>query len=199
MTEITKEDFALGEWIGRRQAYSLVAGTCSAADAKCLAEIREGKQYRRLGLTWEEFCKQRIGMHRTNVDQIIRQFTEFGATYFTLHQITGITADEYRAIRGAIADGSLRYCDDVIPIEAEHAPRLLEAVRELAPPMRNPKQQAGANDGPTPYLLAEHALHDAHTRIKALRDFRLSAEDRQNLDDLITTLSMEMRLLTHVL
>jgi hypothetical protein len=197
---LRKDDgFGLGEWIGRRQAYSLVAGTCSAADARCLHEIRESKKYRQLGLTWEEFCKQRIGMHRTKVDQIIRYWIDFGAAYFTLAQITGITADEFRAIRGAIEDGSLRCRDGAIPIQAEQAPRLLEAVRELAPPpARNPKPPAGAEDGPDPYILAENALRDAHIHIKALRDSRISPEGRRRLGDLVTTLSMELQLLSHL-
>ena len=189
----------VGTWLGRRQAYSLIAGTCSAADAKCLHELRETRAHKRAGLTWEEFCKERIGMGRSTVDQIIRQWKEFGPTYFTLHQITSITADEFRTIRGAIEDGSLRYRDAAIPIQAEQAPRLLEAVRELAPPpMRNPKPPAGADDGPTPYLLAENALRDAHIHIKALRDFRVSPEDRRRLGDLISTLSIEMQLIAHL-
>lgn len=194
------QDVELGEWLGRRQAYSVVAGTCSAADAKCLNEIRENKKYKRLGLTWEDFCKQRLGMHRATADEIIRQFKEFGPTYFALHQITGITADDFRAIRGAIEDGSLRYRDGAIPIQAEQAPRLLEAVRELAPPPppRNPKPRLSAEDGAARFQLAEESLRKAHVHIKALQEYRYAPEHRQRLDDLIRTLSMEMLLLKHL-
>jgi hypothetical protein len=196
---VSTEDQNLGAWLGRRQAYSLIAGTCSAADAKCLHQLRETRAHKRLGLTWEDFCKQRIGMSRSLVDQIIRQWTEFGPTYFTLHQITGVTADEFRAIRGSIEDGTLRWRDDAIPIQAEQAPRLLEAVRDLAPPpMRNPKPPAGAEDGPTPYLVAEEALRDAHIAIQGLYDRRPAPEDQRRLVDMITTLSMEMQLISHL-
>jgi hypothetical protein len=194
------QDVELGEWLGRRQAYSLVAGTCSAADAKCLNEIRENKKYKRLGLNWEDFCKQRLGMHRATADEIIRQFREFGAAYFTLRQITGVTPDEYRVIRGQIEDGSLQWRDGSIPIQAEQAPRLLEAVRDLAPPpMKNPKPPAGADDGPTPILLAEEALLEAEVQIKKLSKFRVSYEDRQRISDLISKLSIEMQLQRHLL
>ena len=196
----TAERERVGTWLGRRQAYSLIAGTCSAADAKCLHELRESRAHKRAGLTWEEFCKQRVGMCRSAVDQIIRQWKELGPSYFTLHQITGITADEFRSISEAIEDGSLRYRDGTIPIQPEQAPRLLEAVRELAPPHpRNPKPPAGADDGPTPYLLAESALKDAYSHIKALHDFRISQEDQRLLNDLILALSVEMRLISHSL
>jgi len=197
---VQSQDVELGEWLGRRQAYSLVAGTCSAADAKCLTEIRENKQYKRLGLSWEDFCKQRLGMHRGTADEIIRQFREFGAAYFALRQIIGITADEFRAIRGQIEDGSLKWRDGAIPIQPEQAPRLLEAVRDLAPPpMKNPKPPAGAGDGPTPVLLAEQALLEAEIQIKKLRDFRTSESDRQRINGLISKLSVEMQLQRHML
>ena len=50
-----EQDLDLGEWLGRRQAFSMVAGICSAADARSLNEIRENKKYKRLGLTWDDF------------------------------------------------------------------------------------------------------------------------------------------------
>ena len=31
----------LGIWLGRKQAFSVVAGRCSAADAECLRQIRD--------------------------------------------------------------------------------------------------------------------------------------------------------------
>jgi hypothetical protein len=191
---------ALGTWLGRRQAYSVIAGTCSAADAKCLHEMRESKAYRTSGLTWDDFCKQHVGMHRSKVDQLIRYFSEFGPTYFTLHQLTGVTADEYRAIHGAIEDGSLRWRDATIPIQAEHAPRLLEAVRELAPPPspRGPKPPQGAEEGASPYRVAEEALVGAHAAIKRLRQHRPAAAEHQRLDGLISTLALEMRLIARL-
>jgi hypothetical protein len=138
-------------------------------------------------------------MHRTTADEIIRHFKEFGAAYFTLRQLTGVTADEFRAIRGQIEDGSLKCRDGSIPIQAEQAPRLLEAVRDLAPPpMKNPKPPVGAGDGPTPIRLAEEALREAQIQIRKLREFRVSYEERQRISDLLSTLSIEMQLQRHL-
>ncbi len=200
ITNEAEEHQSVGTWLGRRQAYSLIAGTCSAADAKCLHELRETRAHKRAGLTWEEFCKQRIGMCRSAVDQIIRQWKEFGPTYFALHQITGITADDFRAIRGSIEDGSLRYRDGAIPIQAEQAPKLLEAVRELAPPPppRSRKPALSQEDGVARYQLAEDALKKAHVHIKGMQEYRYAPEYRHRLEDLIQTLSMEMLLLKHL-
>lgn len=195
-----EKDMDLGVWLGRRRAFSMVAGICSAADARSLHEIRENKKYKSLGLTWDDFCKTRLGMHRTTVDEIIRRFREFGAAYFALRQITGVTSDEFRAIRGQIEDGSLKWRDGSIPIEPEQAPRLLEAVRDLAPPpMKNPKPPAGSDDGPTPVDLAERALQEAETQIRKLSKLRVTYEDRQRISDLISKLSIEMQLQRHML
>jgi hypothetical protein len=42
MSEENLEDaLEVGTWLGRRQAFSIVAGRCSAADAQCLRELCE--------------------------------------------------------------------------------------------------------------------------------------------------------------
>ena len=137
----------LGTWLGRRQAFSLVAGRCSAADAKCLRELRESKKYKLLGLTWEEVCKQRAGICRSVADQIIRNLEEFGPDYFVIAQVTGISANEYRRISGSVSNHALLYAGEAIPMEVENAPRLVAAVdalrREAAEPSA-PSAGAGA-------------------------------------------------------
>ncbi len=67
-----------GAWLGRRQAFSLMAGRCSAADAECLREFRASKKYRELGLTWDQVCKQHLGISRSAADKIVHQIEEFG-------------------------------------------------------------------------------------------------------------------------
>src|ERR1035438_5351730 len=132
----------IGTWLGRRQAFSLVAGRCSAADAKCLRELRESKKYKLLGLTWEECCKQRAGIGRSTADQIIQNLEEFGPDYFVIAQVTGISANEYRRISGSVSHHALLHSGVEIPIEVENAPRLVAAVEalrheaavEIAPP-----------------------------------------------------------------
>lgn len=44
----TKTDVAyqLGTWMGRKQAFTSLAARCSAADAECLRQIREGRRSR---------------------------------------------------------------------------------------------------------------------------------------------------------
>ena len=79
----------LGTWMGRKQAFASLAGGCSAADAECLRQLRDQKKYRELGLSWAQFCKQRIGMTQPTADKIIRQLEEFApGTSWSLHQGT---------------------------------------------------------------------------------------------------------------
>ena len=132
MSENKVEDaLEIGRWLGRREAFSLVAGRCSAADAKCLRELRESKKYKELGLTWEECCKQKVGTCRSVADQIIRNLDEFGPDYFVIAQVTGISANEYRKIGGSVANHALLYAGEEIPIAMENSPRLVAAVAAL--------------------------------------------------------------------
>jgi len=87
--------------VGRRQAFALVAGRCSAADAEILFEIREKKLFRAMEATWEDFCSKRIGVTRSYVDRIIRQYRELGAAFCKLNSFARIKAAEYRVIVGA--------------------------------------------------------------------------------------------------
>ena len=75
------EAFDVGAWVGRRQAFALVAARCSAADAEILFEVREKKYFRRIEPTWEAFCLNRLGMTRSYVDRVIRRFKELGSQF----------------------------------------------------------------------------------------------------------------------
>lgn len=121
----------LGMWIGRRQALATVAGGCSAADAKCLRALREQKKYRLLGMNWEQFCKEKLGMSRSAADQIIALEKELGSAYFTFAQVTGATPDQFRQLRPAISGQKLLHAGEEIPIDAEHAPQLSVAMADL--------------------------------------------------------------------
>ncbi len=151
MIEIkTDEAYQLGAWVGRKQAFAEVAGRCSAADAECLRQARESKHYRTLGMNWEEFCKQRMGMSRASADRIIGLLQEFGPQYFVLAQAAGINAVEYRRISGAVRGQALLHAGEEIPIQAQNAPRLAAAVAELRRGQKTGSDagiQAGAEAG----------------------------------------------------
>jgi len=117
--------------LGQKRAFSLVTGKCMAADAQALRLIREGKAYRELNLTWDQFCRQHVGITRPVVDRIIRQLEEYGPAYFELASVLHITPDQYRQIAGSVDAQGVLYEDEKIPIVADNIPKLARAVDAL--------------------------------------------------------------------
>ena len=50
----------IGAWMGRQQAFSLMRGCCTLAQAQSLKEVRESRLYEQLGISWADFCFRRI-------------------------------------------------------------------------------------------------------------------------------------------
>jgi hypothetical protein len=70
--------FELGAWTGKSQAFNLIADQCKAAKAECLRQMGESRCHEVLGLTWEEFCQQRLGIARSCAGKLIHRLKEFG-------------------------------------------------------------------------------------------------------------------------
>ena len=204
MRENKVEDaLEMGKWLGRREAFSLVAGRCSAADAQCLRDLRESKKYKELGLTWEQCCKQKPGICRSVADQHIRNLDDFGADYFVIAQVTGISANEYRRIRGAVSNHKLLCAGEEIPIAVENAPRLAAAVEALrrvaagAPATdSDPSGQAARS-----FARAQSAMQTALAELNKLIPLPLDVGDRMRLQSLLaeaasklTRLRLQVRL-----
>jgi len=146
----------LGKWLGRRQAFALVAGRCSAADAECIRRMREERNYRALAPNWDEFCKDQLGISRAWADRIIQHLNEFGPAYFLLAQVVKMTPDEFRKIRGAVRGQALLHAGEEIPIESENAGRLAAAIEELRRGALQPAAVGAANPSAEP---ADDKLH----------------------------------------
>ena len=46
----------LGILMGKREAFTALAGRCGAAQAESLRRIRESQIYREVAANWDEFC-----------------------------------------------------------------------------------------------------------------------------------------------
>ena len=123
----------IGEWLGRRQAFGLLASRCTAADAECLKRLRDNKSYKRLRMTWEEFCRDKAGVSRKYADKLIHDLEEFGTNYFRLAELTQMSTDTYRLIAGAVSDEGIEYQGEKIPLTPENRKRVAEAVEQLKP------------------------------------------------------------------
>ena len=129
--------FDLGTWTGRGQAFSLIANHCSAAQAECLARIRNDGLYKALDLTWDEFCRQHTGTGRAHADEIIRRLEEFGAAYFRLSEIVRISPQSYRAMQDKVKDDAIEIGGEFIPLTPENAPKIRQAIAALREELRN--------------------------------------------------------------
>jgi hypothetical protein len=121
----------LGAWMGKGQAFGLMRNRCSAAQAECLKQLRERRLHDAVGLTWDAFCRDRLGISRSNADKLIQRLDEFGADYFRLAEITRIGPDTYRAISDAIVEQHIEIDGERVPITPENGRRIRIAVAQM--------------------------------------------------------------------
>jgi hypothetical protein len=121
----------IGKLLGRREAFGLVAGRCSAAEAGCLREIRETKSYKKLAPNWDEFCESHLRMSRSAADRAIRLLEELGPGYFELTQLVRLPPEAYRAIAPSVKDKAVHLDGEAIALVPENAVRVAAAVATL--------------------------------------------------------------------
>ena len=115
LTDEAAELLDLGVALGQNQAFSLVAGRCSAAQAATLLRLRP----------------KYLKISGSEADRIIRIWEEFGAAYFELAQLMRISPETYRAIEPAVKDGALVHNGEAIEFDAENSGKLAAAVAQL--------------------------------------------------------------------
>src|ERR1700686_1659316 len=115
----------VGTWLGRHQAFGLIANKCSAADAACLREIRDNKHYRALGLTWEEFCSRHTGIDRRTADRIVERLQEFGEAYFNFAHLIPMHPPGFRELASRVSGNTIELDGQKIPITPDHAPEII--------------------------------------------------------------------------
>jgi hypothetical protein len=129
--ETPREWIDAGAWVGRQQAFAVIANRCSAAQALCLKQVRETRLFEKLGLSWEEFCQEYAGISRENADRLIRQHEEFGDAYFRLSEIARISPETYRQIAGQVSDDGIEFDGGRLALTPENAPKIRAAVQTL--------------------------------------------------------------------
>jgi len=131
--------FDAGCWLGRAQAVAAVANQCSFAQAECLRKLKESKAHDALGLTWEEFCSQHVGLSRARADGIIQNAREFGESYFRLAEIVPISPHSFRQLPANVEGDAIDFGNGKpIPLIPENAPAIRAAIAQLRAQSRNP-------------------------------------------------------------
>jgi hypothetical protein len=131
-------EMSLARLLGRREAFSIVAARCSAADAAILREIRDKRKFEGIADDWGGFCANHLHMSKTAANRIIQLLNEFGPQYFEVAQLTRISPETYRALSPSIRDGALHTESEAIALIPENAERVAAAVAELRKPAPKP-------------------------------------------------------------
>jgi hypothetical protein len=134
----------LGKVLGQSMAFGTVAGRCSAAQAAALGQARSEKTYRRVGLTWKEFCPKHLRMSGTQADEIIRLLREFGPEYFENTESVRISADTYRLVAPFIQEKTLRVEGETLELNSANVQKVAKGVRESQRALPPPAEPAPA-------------------------------------------------------
>jgi hypothetical protein len=134
-------------------------------------------------------------MSRPTADKIIERLEEFGPQYFILAQATGIKPEEYRRIQSSVRGHALLHAGEEIPIQAENAPRLAAAVKELR--REAEPEQAGTEAGEVARDLDkfERAFAAVVTEMERLHRLRLEDRQRQRMEQILLAQLRRMPLL----
>jgi hypothetical protein len=157
--ETPREWIDAGAWVGRQQAFAVIANKCSAAQALCLKQVRESRIFEKLGLSWEEFCKEFAGISRVHAERLIQQYEEFGDAYFRLSEIARISPETYRQIAGQVSDDGIEFEGLKLALTPENAPQIRAAVQTLRTQLKQ------ARDASQP---AVHGIVHLRVRLDAL-------------------------------
>jgi hypothetical protein len=168
----------LGSVLGHNQAFGLVAGRCSAAQAASLKRLRDEKKYKLVTDHWRDFCSWYLRMSQTQADKIIHLWEEFGAGFFKVAQLTRISPETYRAIAPAVREDVLHLNGEVIELTAANSRQVVEAVARV----RREKQ-------PARQINEHQRLEELDERLMSIIDvlLNLSFEERAGEDWLLFT------------
>jgi len=176
---IDNPSFDLGAWLGRRQAFCLIASRCSVADIECLAAIRDGKMYKTLGMTWRSFCTECLGITDRWADTLIGRLKSLGPDFFKLNNFTRIKPADYVRISGAVTTDGLSYAGEIIPFEPENAAELAEAVEALR--AESASEPAPADTSDRAFAKAEKYLQATLAAFERLQAMDLDEDSRLRL------------------
>src|SRR5579862_2216561 len=121
----------LGKWVGRGQAFAVTANHSLFALAKIWKEVHDTGDYKRTGLSWDEFCSQEIGLSRQAVDTAIKNLETHGEAFFRIAQIVPVSPGTFQALAARIEDGSIEIEGEIVPIAPQNAARIRAAVVDM--------------------------------------------------------------------
>ena len=181
--ETPREWIDAGAWVGRQQAFAVIANKCSAAQALCLKQVRETRLYEKIESTWEEFCKEYAGIGRAYADRLIQQHEEFGEAYFRLSEIARISPETYRQISSQVSDEGLEIDGRKLALTPENAPQIRAAIQTLRAQLKQARDaRQPTSPGITQLLIRMDALLE---EVSMMSRRLLDASQRAGLQGLV--------------
>ena len=138
-------EFDANAWIGRHQAFAVIAVKCTLAQATALKELKEARAFEALGLSWADFCKQRLGISRSQADELIQRLDTLGSTYFRLSEIARISPEVFRRISPQLNGETIEINGEPVPFTPENAPKIREAILSLRRKLRQERERTCPN------------------------------------------------------
>jgi hypothetical protein len=175
----THDAFRIGTWLGRKQAFGLVAGRCAVAEIECLLEVYESKMYQAVEPTFEAYCKNHLGISSRTAMRLMQQYQKQGPELAKLNSFTRIRPSEYRLFAASLSEEGLVHNGETIPLEPENRPQLAQAVDAIR------RESAGDPEPLDPaakaFAKAEKAMQSAVAEFTRLQDMKLDEEGRLKL------------------
>ena len=134
-----------GSWLGLQKAFAAVASSCSAARAQCLKQVRESHLLDETGFTWDEFCKEFVGISRQHADNLIRQYEQFGDAYFRLSEIARISPRNFEQIAEKVTADAIEIGGQKLALVPENAHKIRAAIQTLRNQARRAPARPPAN------------------------------------------------------
>ncbi|HUI57360.1 MAG TPA: hypothetical protein VLY04_20430 [Bryobacteraceae bacterium] len=138
--ELDNQYLEAGAWIGRQQAFAVIASKATAAQALSLQQAKETRAFERLGISWDQFCLQYAGITRTQADSLIQRLHELGEGYFRFSEIARISPDTYRQLASKIEDACIEVDGEKVELTISNAPRIRAAVRRLRAQLKDARE-----------------------------------------------------------
>ena len=180
-----------GAWLGRGQAFAMVANLSLAAQAESLRNIRDSESYQSVCPTWEQFCTEFVGASRRHVDQIIHNLEEFGAAYFRLSEIVRVSPEAYRQLHPLIEGEEIEIGGERFALTPGNAGNIRRAVQRMRTGLLNVPTQARPPAEPNLRNLTPR-LDVCFEEISRLADRPLQPSEESELRGLFKHLSHRM-------
>jgi hypothetical protein len=136
-----KEYIEAGACAGRAQAFALIASRCSADQALTLKQLKESRAFEKFGLTWDDFCRNHVGLSRSQADRIIARLDEFGEAYFRLARFARISDEAFREVAPQVTAESIDIEGEPIPLTPRNAPKIRAAIRAIQNQVRQARRR----------------------------------------------------------